>query len=65
MTQRIAPNNQFEAECFIQFFRIGRNSFGFQSKPIKQSELYINNDYTYAIFRIRQNKLTTKHKFNK
>lgn len=70
MTQRIAPNNQLPATHFIEVWKglsdvLHRDNI----RPISIIEQSISGDGTFmygktiAIFRLRENKLSTKHKF--
>ena len=79
MTQRIAPNNQLPATHFIEMYSDGGftnqqkdlmyNKFSVEVLPINilSDDLKYTEKhpiiYTIAIFRIRENKLPTKHKF--
>ena len=60
---RIAPNNQFEAECFIE---VWKPSTLLEAKYLKyhnENFLFPPSSQTLAVFKVRENKLPTKHKF--
>lgn len=71
MAQRIAPNNTLPATHFIE---VSKDDIGLWYKcllpierldyEIKYSEMDLNTK-VIGIFRIRENKLPTKHNFNK
>ena len=70
MTQRIAPNNNLPATHFIEVWSNGiyENRSRFPEKISKLSfhlnaTKFRDNIKTIAIFRIRENKLPTLHKF--
>lgn len=66
--QRIAPNNQLPATHFIEVYVSGKPLDWYHVRYIEllpddlESTLHTSL-YTIAIFRIRENKLSTKHKF--
>lgn len=76
---RIAPNNQFPATHFIEVWSDGTtnnqqdrfykkdfstcNVFELFWLPENLQRTVRNNLYTVCLFRIRENKLPTKHKF--
>ena len=69
MTQRIAPNNNLPATHFIEHWK---STFGtYKIEPVKKvsslgyhlSRTEMFGFTTIAIFRIRENKLPTLHKF--
>lgn len=68
MIQRIAPNNQFPATHFIEVWKGKYKTHTEWQEPIwffnykVKATLEIGGK-TIAIFRIRENKLPTKHKF--
>lgn len=74
MEQRIAPNNQLPAAHFIEVWKAKKDTVHEELSPrkcifiedidmvLEHTELK-ENLHTYAIFRIRENKLPTKHKF--
>ena len=65
---RIAPNNQFPATHFVEVWKGKYRTHTKRPKPIwyfnskVKATLEIGGK-TIAIFRIRENKLPTKHKF--
>ena len=70
MTQRIAPNNQLPATHFIEVFVSGKPLDWYNVRYIEvlDDDLSVTEHtscplHTIAIFRIRENKLPTKHKF--
>lgn len=71
MTQRIAPNNQLPATHFVEVWKYYvSKEFDMTYKPYPIEELIHHLEdtihyrhKTIAIFRIRENKLPTKHKF--
>ena len=71
MNQRIAPNNQLPATHFIEAFNWEKgDELEYSPKPRKICDIDLclaltknMGGTTIAIFRIRQNKLPTKHKF--
>ena len=70
MTQRIAPNNQYPATHFIEVFVSGKPLDWYNVRDIEvlDDDLSVTGHtscplHTIAIFRIRENKLPTKHKF--
>lgn len=70
MTQRIAPNNQLPATQFIEVWETPERTEQDGSPHemwVLSYSLALNDDYmqTIAIFRIRENKLPTKHNFSK
>ncbi len=63
MTQRIAPNNQLPEECIIE---VWKPSTLLESKYFKyhtENFKFPPSSQTLAVFKVRQNKLPTKHKF--
>lgn len=76
MTQQIAPNNNIPATHFIEVWHTPtakkfQNSNESDCKEMDEFDYEITRSYqsplitTIAIFRIRENKLPTKHNFNK
>lgn len=67
--QRIAPNNQLPATHFVEMYNDGYEwNYSYKPVPIKNIIIGIGISNmlgfkTIAIFRIRENKLPTKHKF--
>ena len=73
--KRIAPNNHYEAECFMEVFYEGdvltqdKKPYSFKdSTPVcYQSDWVLNvaKAKPVCLFRIRENKLPTIHNFYK
>lgn len=63
--QRIAPNNQYEPTYYIEVWRAGRET---PTRYFLNSMKYFSGQIsckTIAIFKIRENRIPTKHNFNK
>ena len=70
--QRIAPNNQLPATHFIEVWSGNYGMANITDEPCNIGILDFSlsvteslSNITIAIFRIRENKLPTKHNFNK
>lgn len=67
--QRIAPNNQLPATNFVEVYK--HTDYGYEQCTCNTIDVMgFSLDFTYmcghktiAIFKIRENKLPTKHKF--
>lgn len=63
MTQRIAPNNQLPATHFIEVWKSPSDNVLRYFLLTANAFADITSCNTIAIFRIRENKLPTKHNF--
>ncbi|OYY99550.1 MAG: hypothetical protein B7Y37_13750 [Sphingobacteriia bacterium 28-36-52] len=61
---RIAPNNQFKAEYIIEVWKGHKDTLYFEY-PAWYFKFPPSSFKTLAVFKVRQNKLPTKHNFNK